>query len=75
LARSSAGRLGATTYLVPPVTIVLGWALLGETPPGLALVGGAVCLAGVYLSRRAPTARAHPVASAAGIDPDRELAA
>jgi drug/metabolite transporter (DMT)-like permease len=56
LARTSAGRLGATTYLVPPVTVLLGWALLGEAPAGLALVGGAICLAGVYLSRRAPAA-------------------
>jgi hypothetical protein len=28
----AAGRLGGTTYLVPPVAIVLGWALLGEVP-------------------------------------------
>jgi drug/metabolite transporter (DMT)-like permease len=32
--------------------ILLGWLLLDEVPPGLALVGGAVCLAGVALSRR-----------------------
>jgi drug/metabolite transporter (DMT)-like permease len=54
LARTSAGRLGATTYLVPPVTVLLAWALLDEAPARLALVGGAICLAGVYLSRRAP---------------------
>jgi drug/metabolite transporter (DMT)-like permease len=59
LARTSAGKLGATTYLVPPLTIALGWALLGETPVPLALAGGAVCLAGVYLSRRTP-ARSRP---------------
>jgi drug/metabolite transporter (DMT)-like permease len=29
----------------------LGWALLGETPPSPAAVGGALCLAGVYLAR------------------------
>jgi drug/metabolite transporter (DMT)-like permease len=44
--------MGSTTYLVPPIAIVLGWALLGETPPRLAIVGGAVCLAGVMLARR-----------------------
>ena len=44
--------MGATTYLVPPVTIVLAWVLLGETPVALAFVGGALCLAGVALSRR-----------------------
>jgi len=52
LARTEAGRLGATTYLVPPISIVLGWALLGETPPTLAYVGGALCLAGVIAARR-----------------------
>jgi drug/metabolite transporter (DMT)-like permease len=52
LARSSAGRLGSTTYLVPPLTIVLGWALLGEAPPLLALAGGGLCLVGVATARR-----------------------
>jgi drug/metabolite transporter (DMT)-like permease len=52
LARTSAGRLGATTYLVPPIAILLGWLLLDESPPSLALAGGAVCLAGVFLARR-----------------------
>jgi drug/metabolite transporter (DMT)-like permease len=52
LARSTAGRLGASTYLVPPVAILLGWLLLGETPAALAFAGGAICLAGVYIARR-----------------------
>jgi drug/metabolite transporter (DMT)-like permease len=52
LARTTAGRMGTTTYLVPPVAILLGWAILDETPPSLAYVGGALCLAGVVLSRR-----------------------
>lgn len=52
LARTSAGRLGSTTYLVPPLAILLGWLLLGETPPLLALAGGALCLAGVAVARR-----------------------
>ena len=52
LSRMDAGRLGVTTYLVPPLVIVLGWLLLDEVPPALAFVGGAVCLAGVALSRR-----------------------
>ena len=42
------------TYLVPPIAVVLGWIILGEVPPLLALPGGALCLAGVAL------ARAHP---------------
>jgi drug/metabolite transporter (DMT)-like permease len=51
LARSSAGRLGSTTYLVPPLTILLGWVLLSEVPPVLAVVGGVVCLVGVAVVR------------------------
>lgn len=52
LARMDAGRLGVTTYLAPPLTIALAWALLGEMPPQLAIAGGLVCLVGVGLSRR-----------------------
>ena len=52
LARTDAGRLGATTYLVPPISILLGWLLLGETPAALAYLGGALCLAGVGVARR-----------------------
>ncbi|WP_142107013.1 DMT family transporter [Pseudonocardia cypriaca] len=52
LARMDAGRLGVSTYLVPPVAILLSAVLLGEVPPLLALVGGAICLVGVGLSRR-----------------------
>ena len=55
LARTTAGRMGSMTYLVPPIAVVLGWLLLGESPPGLALAGGAVCLAGVYVARRPAT--------------------
>jgi drug/metabolite transporter (DMT)-like permease len=51
LRRTTAGRMGATTYLVPPVAVLMGWALLGETPPALALAGGALCLAGVFVAR------------------------
>ncbi|MDA8372403.1 MAG: DMT family transporter [Nocardiopsaceae bacterium] len=54
LARMDAGRLGVTTYLVPPLTIAMAWLLLNEAPPLLALFGGAVCLAGVAVSRRRP---------------------
>lgn len=48
----SAGRLGVSTYLVPPITVLLSWAVLGEVPPWLALAGGALCLVGVALTRR-----------------------
>jgi len=49
---AAAGRMGSTTYLVPPIAILLGWLLLGETPPGLAVAGGALCFAGVFIARR-----------------------
>ncbi|MQA24758.1 MAG: EamA family transporter [Micromonosporaceae bacterium] len=52
LARTSAGKTAASTYLVPPVAILLAWVLLGETPAPLAFAGGGICLLGVYLSRR-----------------------
>ena len=52
LARTGAGRLSVTTYLVPALSVLLAWALLGETPPALAFLGGAVCLAGVGVARR-----------------------
>ena len=52
LARMDAGRLGVSTYAVPPITIALGAVLLGEVPPLLAVVGGVICLVGVGLSRR-----------------------
>ncbi len=43
--------VGAMLYLVTLIAIVLGWAILGETPPWLAVAGGAFCLGGVYLAR------------------------
>jgi drug/metabolite transporter (DMT)-like permease len=52
LSRTTAGRMGATTYLVPPIAILIAWVMLDETPPELAIVGGALCLAGVAIARR-----------------------
>ena len=57
LRRTSAGRMGSLTYLAPPIAIVLGWAVLGETPPWLAAAGGALCLGGVALARSRPRLR------------------
>jgi drug/metabolite transporter (DMT)-like permease len=53
LARSEAARLGTLAYLAPPISILLAWVLLSETPPLLALAGGATSLFGVAVSRRA----------------------
>lgn len=52
LSRTSAGRMGATTYLVPVVAIGLAWLLLDERPALLAAAGGALCLVGVAIARR-----------------------
>jgi drug/metabolite transporter (DMT)-like permease len=54
LARTSASKMGATTYLVPALTVLMAWAILGQVPGWLALAGGTLCLAGVALSRRRP---------------------
>lgn len=58
LSRMPASRLGISTYVVPPVTIVLGLLFFGELPVPLAIVGGVICLAGVALSRRSARAKA-----------------
>ena len=47
-----AGRLAATTYLVPGTTILISWLVLGEIPTIWGLVGGVICLVGVGLTRR-----------------------
>jgi drug/metabolite transporter (DMT)-like permease len=52
LRRMDAGRLTTTTYAVPAVSVLLSWLLLGEVPTVFGLVGGAICLAGVAISRR-----------------------
>ncbi len=66
LARTDAGRLGSTTYLVPPLAVLLGWLMLGEVPALLALPGGILCLAGVAIARRpAGRAQVRPQTSAA----------
>jgi drug/metabolite transporter (DMT)-like permease len=54
LSRTPAGKMGATTYLVAALTVLMSWALLGEAPTSLALAGGVLCLAGVALSRWRP---------------------
>lgn len=54
LSRTSAGRLAASTYVIPPLVIVLSWALLNEIPAMLALLGGALCLVGVAIATLRP---------------------
>jgi drug/metabolite transporter (DMT)-like permease len=64
LSHMNASSLGVTTYLVPPITVLLGWLLLKEVPPAMAFVGGALCLGGVALTRK--RGRARRTAPAAG---------
>ena len=52
LSHTSAGKLGVTTFVVPPITILLGWLFLSEVPPMLAILGGALSLIGVAIARR-----------------------
>ena len=64
LNRTTAGRLGSTTYLVPPVAIGLAWLMLNEVPPALAFVGGALCIGGVIVARSRGRIRLRPRTSA-----------
>ena len=61
LRHMSASNLGVTTYLVPPLTILMGLVLLDETPPAMAYVGGALALVGVAIARRKPRTIAEEV--------------
>jgi drug/metabolite transporter (DMT)-like permease len=61
LRHMSASSLGVTTYLVPPITIVMGLVFLDEAPPGMAYVGGALALVGVAVARRKPRTVAEEV--------------
>ncbi|MFI7338308.1 DMT family transporter [Streptomyces sp. NPDC050085] len=51
LARTPAGKMGATTYAVPAIVVLLSWLFLDEVPGWLTLLGGVLCLAGVAVSR------------------------
>ncbi|MFG1604565.1 DMT family transporter [Actinoplanes sp. NPDC049265] len=52
LARTDAGKLGATTYVVPALVVLMSWLFLDEIPGLLTLAGGVLCLIGVAVSRR-----------------------
>jgi len=71
LARTPSGKMGATTYAVPGLVVLMSWLILGQVPRWLTLAGGALCLAGVAVSRgrkRSPAPLEVPdsVGSAAG---------
>jgi drug/metabolite transporter (DMT)-like permease len=50
LSQMPVARLMVFLYLVAPLSVLLGWAFLGELPSGLALFGGALALGGVIYS-------------------------
>ncbi|MEV6737695.1 DMT family transporter [Streptomyces sp. NPDC051104] len=54
LARTTASRMGATTYAVPALVVLMSWLFLQEVPGPVTLGGGALCLAGVAVSRSRP---------------------
>jgi drug/metabolite transporter (DMT)-like permease len=58
LARTTSGKMGATTYAVPGLVVLMSWLILGQVPRWLTLAGGALCLAGVAVSRSRSARRA-----------------
>ena len=60
LARTTSGKMGATTYAVPGLVVLMSWLILGQVPRWLTIAGGALCLAGVAVSRSRPGRRAAP---------------
>ncbi|MGC9537890.1 DMT family transporter [Streptomyces sp. UG1] len=73
LARTTASRMGATTYAVPALVVLMSWLALGEVPGLLTLAGGALCLAGVAVSR-SRTGSARVVAGSPRPEQTRESA-
>ncbi|WP_159823953.1 DMT family transporter [Arthrobacter sp. 9AX] len=69
-----AGKLAATTYLVPGTTILISWLVLGEIPTALGMAGGLVCLVGVGLTRRRTRPGRKPKAAEQVPGPAAELA-
>src|SRR5690242_9866170 len=51
IARTPSGKMGATTYAVPGLVVLMSWLILGQVPRWLTIAGGALCLAGVAVSR------------------------
>lgn len=49
---SNAVNVASLFYLVPPCTALVAWLLFGDTFSGMALVGMAVAVSGVYLARK-----------------------
>ncbi|MFI6901489.1 DMT family transporter [Nonomuraea sp. NPDC050394] len=63
LARTTAGKMGATTYAVPALVVAMAWVALGEVPGWLTFAGGLLCLAGVAVTRSRTGRRPTPEAA------------
>ena len=50
LTHTPAGVLTSSSLIVPAITVVLAWTILGEVPPPLAALGGVLCLAGAAIA-------------------------
>lgn len=50
--RAAAARVASLFYLTPPLTALMGWALFNERLDALAILGMAICVAGVFLVNR-----------------------
>lgn len=74
LARTTAAKMGATTYTVPALVILMSWLLLSEVPGWLTLAGGVLCLAGVAITRARPRGRAPAPDQAAPAEPTASAA-
>ncbi|MGI5202872.1 DMT family transporter [Spirillospora sp. CA-108201] len=57
LARTTAGKMGATTYAAPALVVGMSWLFLDEVPGLVTLCGGLLCLTGVAVSRSTRTLR------------------
>jgi len=68
LSHTDAGRLAPFTYLVPPLALLLGWPILSETPPLLAIPGGILCIAGVAIARWSPASGVRPAGGQARVE-------
>lgn len=68
LLATAAGRVGATrassaAFLIPPVALLLGVLVRGESVATVSTFGSAVCVAGAWLMRRAQNSPQHDVKS------------
>jgi drug/metabolite transporter (DMT)-like permease len=57
LARTTSGKMGAITYAVPALVVIMSWLILGQVPGWLTVAGGILCLTGVAVSRSRATLR------------------